>query len=192
MNLTEFATLAEELLFNRTLPADFPHRGSSFSLAEGAGTDEIMQTMIGQGKTQISPLHNAMLAAAIANGGVLMKPYAVDRIETYDGALVKKYWPESYGSLISGTEAEYLTNFMEEVVIHGTATKLTGYPYDIYGKTGTAEYVMENGEPSAHSWFIGFTDWDGRKIAVSVIVEGENRGSRTATDVTAQILKAWK
>ena len=52
--------------------------------------------------------------------------------------------------------------------------------------------VMENGEPSAHSWFIGFTDWDGRKIAVSVIVEGENRGSRTATDVTAQILKAWK
>lgn len=192
LNLTEFAALAEELLFNRTLPADFPHRGSSFSLAEGAGTDEIMQTMIGQGKTQISPLHNAMLAAAIANGGVLMKPYAVDRIETYDGALVKKYWPESYGSLISGTEAEYLTNFMEEVVIHGTATKLTGYPYDIYGKTGTAEYVMENGEPSAHSWFIGFTDWDGRKIAVSVIVEGENRGSRTATDVTAQILKAWK
>lgn len=187
-----FAAMADELLFNTTLPADFPHRASSFVLTEESGEDEVMQTMIGQGKTQMTPLHNAMLAAAVANGGVLMKPYAVDRVETWDGNLVEKFWPESYGSLMEAGEAEVLKGFMEEVVIHGTATRLTGYPFEVYGKTGTAEYVEEGGGKGSHSWFMGFTDWDGESIALAVIVEGKNRGSRQATDVAAEVLWAWR
>lgn len=193
LDRTSFAALADEMLFNRELPAFFPHKGSSFSLTEESGADETMQTMIGQGKTQITPLHNAMIAAAIANGGVLMKPYAVDRLEVYDGShVVKKYWPETAGELMTAEEAKLLTDMMEEVVIHGSAKLLTGYPFEVYGKTGTAEYIAPDGRKDAHSWFIGFTDWDGKQIAVSVILEGEGRGNRTANEVTVAILSAWK
>ena len=82
----------------------------------GAGTWEILQTSIGQGTTQITPLHNAMITAAIANGGTLMKPYFLDSVVSAGDETIKKFMPAAYGSLMSAKEAAGLTELMRAVV----------------------------------------------------------------------------
>ena len=82
---------------------------------------------------------------------------------------------------------------LRDVVVNGTGRRLSGYDCAVYGKTGTAEYVTESGANSAHSWFMGYAEKeDGRKIAFSVILEGEGRGERSAVRVVEDMLSAWK
>ncbi len=193
LNLNSFHKLAETFMFNENLPFPITANMSSFSLKDGANADEIMQTAIGQGKTQISPVHNAMIAAAIANDGIVMKPYLVDRVTSCDGSYtVKQYKPEAYRKVCSEKEARVLKKFMRAVVTDGTAKKLSWLGYDIYGKTGTAEYNSVNGEKLDHSWFTGFGEKNGRTIAIGVVLEGENRGSYTGTDVAYKVFESFK
>ena len=109
-------------------------------LGTDAGDYDIMQTVIGQGKTQITPLQLNMITGAIANDGIAMKPYLIDRIENYNGSTVKKYEPEKYATLMTNEEAAFLTGLMEGVVENGTATRLRGLSYTAARKTGSAEY----------------------------------------------------
>ena len=62
-----FNSLASQLLFNSSLPLSLPYKESSFVMGEGADEWERLQTSIGQGKTQITPMHNLMITAAVAN-----------------------------------------------------------------------------------------------------------------------------
>jgi peptidoglycan glycosyltransferase len=62
---------------------------------ETTSDSDVMQAAIGQGTTQITPLHLNMITSAIANGGVLMKPYLVDHVENVDGTIVKQFNPDS-------------------------------------------------------------------------------------------------
>ncbi len=55
-----------------------------------------METSIGQGKTLVTPFHMALIASAIANDGVLMKPYVIDRITDAEGEVVEQYEPAEY------------------------------------------------------------------------------------------------
>jgi len=192
-NLSEYHDLADSLMFNESLPFPIAANKSSFTLNTGAKTDEIMQTAIGQGKTQISPAHNAMLAAAIANNGVVMKPYLVDSISTYDGKrTIKSYSPSEYTTICSEKEAKVLKKFMKAVVDEGTAKKLSWLSaWDMYGKTGTAEYNDENGEKLAHSWFTGFGKKGKKTVAIAVVLEGEKRGNLSATDVVYSVFSNY-
>ena len=81
-----YRSTAEELLFNKDLPYDGTYNSSQFWITADSPDDAIPQTVIGQGDTKITPLHNAMIMSAIANDGVLMKPYTIDSIENDDGA----------------------------------------------------------------------------------------------------------
>ena len=97
-------------------------------------SDEAMiQTSIGQWKTQITPLHLNMITAAIANNGEMMTPYMVDRIESVDGRVIKTYKPKSNGQVITEEEAKILQELMVAVVESGTAHKLQGYGYTAAG-----------------------------------------------------------
>ncbi len=80
-NLTQFQQLCQTFLFNQELPVSFASNPSSFTLVEGVPMWEILQSSIGQGKTEITPLHNAFIAASVANGGILMKPYLIEKVE---------------------------------------------------------------------------------------------------------------
>ena len=86
---------AEDLLFNKSLPLN-SYRTSSFSLDKNSVTPLVMQTAIGQGNTLVSPMHMALITSAIANGGVLMKPYLVDQVVNDNGDSVKKTEPTVY------------------------------------------------------------------------------------------------
>ena len=185
--------LAEKFLFNKELPFALTTSKSSFVLDSSSSLGEVMQTAIGQGKTQITPFHNALIAATIANGGVLMKPYTVEEITTEDGKrVVKSFAASKAGRLCSKKKAETIKSYMRAVVTEGTAKKLSWLGFNIYGKTGTAEYKKEDGTKGDHSWFMGFGERNGKKIAISVVVEGEGRGNYTGVDVAGKVFANWK
>ena len=81
-----------------------------------------------------------MITSAIANDGILMRPYEMERIESADGKIIRQFQAEEYGSLMSPEEAAVLQELMADVVEEGTASKLSGLSYTAAGKTGSAEF----------------------------------------------------
>lgn len=188
LDLDSFYRLNETLLFNKSLPTNIPYKQSSFVLNGNSESSEVPQTAIGQGETLITPFHNALITAAIANGGKLMNPYLVDHISNASGDLVKKYMPTTYGSLMTAEEAKDLTKLMSAVVENGTGTGLKGLSVSVAGKTGSAEY---DSNQSSHAWFVGFAPTDKPEIVVSVIVEGAGTGSAHAVPIAQKIIKSY-
>ncbi len=188
LDIKSFRQLCETFLFNKKLPTDLIYNQSSFELTANSNRSEIPQTAIGQGNTQISPFHNALITAVIANGGTLMNPYVVDRVETTDGNIVKKHMPTTYGTILSSEEAKIIKSFMKEVVEDGSATALKGLSYSVAGKTGSAEFDSNN---NSHAWFVGFAPVSQPKIVVSIIVEGAGTGSEYAVPIAKKIFDAY-
>lgn len=190
LNLKSYRALCDTFLFNQALPVspDITASKSSFVLNRRSDPSQVPQTAIGQGDTQITPLHNAMLAAAVANGGVVMKPYVVDHVESHNGSLVKQYRPEAYGNIMTEKEAKLLKRMMRAVVEEGTATSLNSSRYSAYGKTGSAEF---DSNKSSHAWFIGFAGKGEKEIAVSVIAEGAGTGGTYAAPIAKKIFDAY-
>jgi len=189
LNLSKFQNTAKELMFNSKLPSVLPYSQSKFQLETNASSAEVMMTSIGQGKTQMSPYHMALITSAIANGGILMEPYLVDHIENYTGSVIDKNMPHKYAELMTSEEAAQLKEYMMAVVTSGTATALNGQSYSIAGKTGTAEYSSD--KEKAHSWFAGFTNVDNPDLAICVVVESADNSGMSAVTVTKKILNAY-
>ncbi len=188
INIDSFYKLCNDFLFNTNLPIDITSNKSSFTLQKGvSGVKEAMQTAIGQGNTLITPLHNAMIAATIANGGVMMKPYVVDRIENADGGKVKRYSPQLIAKPMTALESDYLGEMMRMVVTDGTGSKLEDLKVEAAGKTGSADH----GGGKAHAWFIGYAPYDNPEIAISVIVESVGTGSDYAVPIAKKIFQAY-
>lgn len=189
LNISKFKELCESMLFNQALPGNIAGNKSSFVLSADDGTGKIMQTAIGQGDTQVTPLHMAWIAAAIANDGVAMKPYLVEHVENDGGIHVKNYKSSEYGELLSGSDAALLQDFMKGVVENGTGKALNGQSYQAAGKTGSAEY---NSAGDSHGWFVGYGSKEGYSdIAIAVIVEDGGSGSQSAVPVTKQIFDVY-
>ena len=179
---------ADSLLFNQKLPLTMNYKRSSFSLNNSSGDPLIMQTSIGQGNTLVSPMHMALITSAIANNGVLMKPYMIDQVQNYQGESVSRTEPEVYRRLLSTQEANLLNKLMQQVVTSGTASSLNGRGYSVAGKTGSAEYT-DTGE--SHSWFVGFSNTENPDLAVSIIVESGGTGSEAAVPIAGAIFDAY-
>ncbi len=188
LNLARMKELTDQLLFNAELPLAFAYSKSSYSMGADAGSWEILQTSIGQGSTQMTPMHNAMITAAIANGGVLMKPYLVDRVESAAGEVWEKFLPESSGSLMSAREAQELSGLMRQVVTEGTGSAVRTDAYEVAGKTGSAEF--ETGKET-HAWFTGFAPVDHPEIVVTVVVEESGSGGQVAAPVARSIFDTY-
>lgn len=189
LDYNEYKNTAEDLLFNMDLPYDGEYAKSKFYINSKSNASEIPQTAIGQGETKITPLHNAMIMSAIANGGVLMKPHLIQRIESDDGATVKQIKARTHGTLMTNEEAGKLIEYMKTVCDYGTASGYFAYSsYDVAGKTGTAEY---DDEGNCNSWFVGFSNPDNPDIVVSVIVEDYNTYGVSGTSIAAQIFDAY-
>lgn len=191
LNKTSYRETAEELLFNKKLPSVLDYSKSSFAVTEDTGEAEIMMTAMGQGNTLVSPYHMALITAAAANGGTLMEPYLVEKVTNYTGAEISKNVPKSYRKLMTTDEAAQLKEYMRAVVDEGTGMLLGGESYTVAGKTGTAEYSMDDGEKT-HSWFVGFTNVDNPELVISVIVEGyDGNDGAKAVPIAKQILNSY-
>lgn len=188
LDLNGLKTTAEELLFHAPLPIALPYSQSSYALAPDGDTWQVLQTSIGQGQTQITPIHNGMIAAAIANGGTLMKPYLIDRVENVGGDVIKKFMPQSYGNLMTAEESAELTELMRAVVTEGTGSAVRTDAYSVAGKTGSAEFDKDK---ETHAWFIGFAPAENPKLVVSVVVEEGGSGGKAAAPVARALFDAY-
>ena len=144
---------------------------------------------IGQYDVRITPLQAAMIAAGVANDGVVMDPYLVSEIKAPDLSTVEKGQPAEYGRAVTPEVANQLTGMMKRVVEAGSGTSAQIPGVEVAGKTGTAQQAP--GKPP-HAWFIGFAPADNPQVAVAVVVEsGGNLGSEaTGGHVAAPIAKA--
>ena len=188
LDKTAWRKLCDTFLFNTGLPTALPSNASSFVVNENTKDDEMPQTAIGQGHTQITPLHNALITATIANKGTMMKPYVIDHLENQSGTIVKQYEPEVYSEIISEEEANVICELMEKVVTDGTASSLKGQSYTCAGKTGSAEY---DSKKSSHGWFVGFAPAEEPKIVVSIIVEDGGTGSESAVPIAKKMFETY-
>jgi peptidoglycan glycosyltransferase len=182
--------VTKKALFNSELPLAFEYEKSSFSLDNDASDSTIMQTVIGQGTTLVSPMHMAMVAAAIDNDGLLITPYVVDHTTNNAGVTVKNFSTTPYGELFSESDVKLLQKYMRAVVTDGTGSALNGQSYTASGKTGSAE----NGgsKDATHAWFVGYASKDGYEdIAIAVIVEEAGSGSKYAVPVAKAVFDAY-
>lgn len=178
---------AEDLLFNKALPLD-TYKTSTFSLDKKSVTPLVMQTAIGQGNTLASPMHMALITCAVANGGVVMKPYLIDKVTNSTGDHVKTTDSAAYKRIMTNREANLLGKLMKQVVDSGTASALSGRGYTAAGKTGSAEF---NEQGDSHSWFIGYSNVDDPDLVVAIVVENGGSGSESAVPIAGQIFDAY-
>lgn len=190
LNKKKFAGLCNDMLFHTDLPISYPSNQSSFVLKESSNTDQVTQMAIGQGETLVTPLHMALITSAIANDGILMRPYIIDHTENYKGIPVKNYKSSTYGSLLTKEEAQKLQGFMSKVVSEGTGSKLSGQSYQAAGKTGSAEF--SNNKEESHAWFTGYASTEEKgSIVVTVIVENGGAGSTAAVPIAKQVFDTY-
>lgn len=186
---SSFENTLNSLLFNQELPVTFISSVSRVDVSEDTSEADMMQVSIGQGTTSITPLQLNMITCAIANEGVLMKPYIIDYVQNSTGNKIKEFSPSTYGKLMSNEEADILKQLMTDVVQEGTATKLKGLSYTAAGKTGSAEYGTVKGD--SHAWFTGFAPADDPKIAVTIIIEGAGAGGDYAVPIAKRIFDRY-
>ena len=149
-----------------------------------------MMTAIGQGNTLVTPMHMAMITAAVANNGVLMVPRFLDRTESYTGSTVVERYPfTEYGRLLSTSEAEVLREYMRAVVEDGNAKTLLSDAYTAAGKTGTAEYSSDKSR--SHAWFAGYVTGEKPDLVVCVLVESAGSSSEYAVPVAKRVFDAY-
>ena len=184
-----FSETINQLLFNQELPMEVLYAKSKASIDANTSVGDVMQLSIGQGATSVSPMHMNMITCAIANGGVLMKPYMVDCIKSVDGKTVKEYEPTTYKRLMTEFQADTIKGMMKEVVESGTASKLKGLSYTAAGKTGSAEFT--NTTTDSHAWFTGFAPADDPEICVTIIVENAGSGGSFAVPIAKRIFDAY-
>ncbi|HYG95542.1 MAG TPA: penicillin-binding transpeptidase domain-containing protein [Solirubrobacterales bacterium] len=136
---------------------------------------DLARLAIGQERLLATPLQMTQVAAAVANGGKLMKPQIWKRVIDPDGRVVDELDPSVYSEPISEETAAQLTTAMEGVVREGTGTNAAISGIAVAGKTGTAETpgnkACGGGIDENQAWFIGFAPADDPQIAIAVSVE---------------------
>jgi peptidoglycan glycosyltransferase len=148
---------------------------------------QVAFSAIGQYSDAVTPLQMAMVAAGIANRGVVMEPYLVDQTLAPDLSVLSTTHPHELGRAVSPRVASELTQMMQRVVESGTGTAARIPGIAVAGKTGTAENVP--GKPT-HAWFISFAPADHPRVAVAVIVENGGVGGVAAAPIARQVMQA--
>jgi peptidoglycan glycosyltransferase len=127
----------------------------------------------GQGSDVMVPLHMAMVASTVANGGQMMTPHVVDVTRYHDDTVLERTTPSVWKTPISGDTAAELTGLMVGVVNQGTGRPMQlANGIQAAAKTGTAQ-LNSSGEPErSHAWIIGFAPADQPRYAIAVMLKG--------------------
>lgn len=184
---------AESFYFNRKIESDdIDIKKSQFPMAKEAEPGNLAQSAIGQGTVLATPMQMALIASAVANDGIMMKPYLVSKILKSDNSLYKSMEGSKLTEVMSKDTAEKVKKYMREVVLYGTGRNANITGLDICGKTGTADFQKNGVDMSPHSWFIGFAPYNNPNIAVAVIIEEGGRNSEKASSIASKIIKSYE
>ncbi|PZT69064.1 penicillin-binding protein 2 [Streptomyces sp. SW4] len=152
-----------------------PVRTSASVFSDDMNESQVALSSIGQFNTAATPLQMAMVPAAVANNGTLMKPYMVDELQAPNVDTIEKTDPEELSKPLSPENAQKLQSMMETVVEDGTGANAKIPGVTVGGKTGTAQHGVENSE-NPYAWFISYAKAeDGSSpVAVAVVIEDED------------------
>ena len=189
-NLVSFAA---RMGFGAPLDFDLPTASSQVTNGDGSAPGgfsdevELANASYGQAETLVTPLQMALVAATVANGGILMKPHLV--IATAGRGGTRTIAPQQAAVVLGPDEAGAIAAAMQRAVESSigrqftSGAKVPGVP--TAGKSGTAEL---GGSGAPHSWFIGFAPVDHPRVAIAVIVERGGRGGARAAPLAGDLL----
>ncbi len=186
---------AEAYGFNQRIPLDVPADTvavSNFGTTAQFADDlpGLMKSAIGQENVTASALQMALVAGAVANGGVEMTPHVMSQIRDSQGNLVRVFQPKPWLQPISAETANTLTTFMQGVVKSGTASSV-GFPasWNVAAKTGTAQTGSFGPNPQfTDDWLIAFAPVGNSKVAIAVVLP-QQPGSATGAQYSGPIVK---
>lgn len=190
----DIGEMADALGFNQEIELPWDAAESVFpteSLRDDPAA--LAQSGLGQRDVRATPLQMAMVAAAIANDGTVMRPYFVDEMFDAEGATIDATQPEELAEAMSPSTADTLTQLMERVVTEGTGTGATVPGVRVAGKSGTAQA----GGGTSYPWFIAFAPVEEPEIAVAVMFEplpsseNSDTGGRVAAPVAGDLISGW-
>jgi peptidoglycan glycosyltransferase len=144
---------------------------------------------IGQDKLSVAPLQMAEVAAAVANGGKLMKPHIVSRVVDRDGRTTRRIQPQVQSDVMKPSTAAAVRDMMVAVVESGTGGQAKIPGVTVAGKTGTAETQI--GTKINDVWFICFAPAESPRIAVAVTVaQAPGFGGDIAAPIARDMMEA--
>lgn len=154
---------------------------------------QLAQSSIGQYDVAASPMQMALVAGAIANDGVAMKPYLVQEVRSHTLQVLSSASPQQLGQAMSADNAKKLQTMMEKVVTDGTGQPAQVSGVTVGGKTGTAQ--SDPNRPP-YAWFVGFAQ--SPDVVVAVMIDKANvsrtdiAGGRLAGPVFAAVVEALR
>ncbi len=153
----------------------------------------LAQSGIGERDVRATPLHMAMVAAAVANQGLVPSPYLVNRVFDADANILEEAEPASLGRAMAPATASVLAQLMERVVTEGTGSNAAVPGIRVAGKTGTAQGAGDG----PHAWFIGFAPVENPTIAIAVLIAGGGdfgesaTGGAVAAPIAGDLISLW-
>ncbi len=179
--------------FNRPILFDFPLDASRAIIPEDSY--ELARCGAGFGDVTLNPLHAVMIAACIANRGIMMRPYLIAEINEKTGEQLYQAKAEILGQPISEKTAQDLSRMMQRTVEDGTASKIFNRhrksllkKMAIGGKTGS---LSGDNPPGIYDWFIGFAPAEDPQIAFAAMIINQQRGRIRGAFVAREALKEF-
>ncbi len=181
---------AEAFGFGRRF--EVPIRTAASRFPADANPPQTAQSAIGQFDVAATPLQMAMVAAGVANRGIVMEPYLVNEVRGPDTVSLGVTDPSELSRAVSPQTADTLTAMMVAVVEDGTGSNAAINGVRVAGKTGTAQ---QGGDRPPHAWFVSFAPAEDPAVAVAVLIESgggeaEISGNRLAAPVAREVMTA--
>jgi peptidoglycan glycosyltransferase len=184
--------------FDSKPPIDYPRSemkvsgvfGKRGKILDENDAVDIGRVAIGQERLQVTPLQMAMVAAAIANRGTLMRPRLTERIVAADGRVKERIRPSKKTEVMKPETAAKVGQMMSKVVEEGSGTAAALQGIQVAGKTGTAEVL---GGQFNQPWFIAFAPLNEPKMAIAVTLERRppsETGGEAAAPIAKRVLEA--
>ncbi len=193
LGIRRMKSYAEKFGYGSPSGIDIPGEGDGFlpdpdwkeaKIGERWYIGDDYHAAIGQGFVTATPLQIVNSVAAIANGGTLYEPHVVSHVRRPDGSVSVRKPRVVRERIVDPGIIRIVREGMRQTVTEGTAMSLNDLALPVAGKTGTAQFGTAE---KTHGWFVSFAPFDDPKIAMVVLVEGQETETYNAVPVTKEI-----
>ena len=190
----KLSAAADAFGFNEVPPIDLPYAAKSFFPPASAFARDLpglAKSAIGQQDVAATPMQMALVAAGIANNGVIMTPHVLGEVRDTEGAVIQRYEPKTWMTATPPNVAQATRDMMVGVVERGSGTRAQIPGVAVAGKTGTAQTGLDK----SHVWFVAFAPAEAPRVAVAVMLEDqpsttEATGGALAAPIAQAVMRA--